>query len=91
MIVIEQNIYYSIVNEARVRAAFEKMAVVVDRQNANDKNYVPMAPNFDKSLSFQAALDLVLQGCALPAGYTEPVLHRKRREYKQIVAPKASL
>ena len=58
------------------------MAAGVDQQNANDPLYKPMAGNFDTSLAYQAALDLVVQGKAQPNGYTEPLLHSYRLKLK---------
>ena len=79
-------LHHGVVNEARVKRAFEKLAPIVDRQNSSDPDYVAMAPTLGSSIAFQAALDLVFTGRAEPNGYTEPVLHRRRREAKARLA-----
>lgn len=73
---------HGLTSEADVRAAFERMAVVVDQQNRDDPEYRPMAADFEHSLAFKAACDLAFNGCELASGYTEPVLHTARREFK---------
>merc|ERR1711916_412718 len=72
-----------ITNEAQVQSVLERMAAVVDEQNAGDPNYQNMAPNFDKSFAFKAAKALIFEGKEQPSGYTEPLLHHYRQLAKQ--------
>jgi malate synthase len=75
-------LHHGIVTEQQVRDTFQRMAEIVDRQNSGDPNYWNMAPEFDRSFAFQAALDLVFKGREITNGYTEPVLHARRKQVK---------
>ena len=75
-------LHHNICSKDQVMKVLKKMAAIVDKQNANDKNYIPMSQNFEKSFAFAAACDLVFKGKDQPSGYTEPLLHKKRLEKK---------
>ena len=77
-------LHHDIVTEDEVHAAMKRMAVIVDRQNRDDKNYKPMSADFENSIPFRAALDLVLKGLDQANGYTEFILYQRRREQKNI-------
>ena len=75
-------LHHEICTKEQVIEAMKKMAKVVDEQNSKDKNYIVMNNNFDHSIAFKAACELVFEGKIQPSGYTEPILHKKRLEKK---------
>jgi malate synthase len=77
-------IHHKIITKDQAIASLKKMAQIVDKQNENDANYKKMSENYDDSLAFQAAVDLVFKGTTSSSGYTEPVLHERRLELKSL-------
>ena len=76
---------HGIFTKSQLVETMKKMAKVVDEQNKDDKNYVPMSKDFDKSIAFRASVNLVLEGDVSPSGYTEPILHKSRLELKSML------
>jgi len=75
-------LHHNICSKDQVMTVMKKMAVIVDKQNSSDKKYEPMSGNFERSIAFLAACDLVFKGRTQPSGYTEPLLHKRRLEKK---------
>ena len=71
-------IHHGITTEIQVTEIMKEMAKIVDEQNKNDKNYTKMSSDFDRSIAFKAACDLIFKGKEQPSGYTEPLLHLNR-------------
>ena len=73
---------HKVISAEQVMASLEKMASLVDKQNQGDPEYIPMTPDLDNAIGFQAACELIFKGCEQPSGYTEPLLHAKRIKMK---------
>ena len=75
-------LHHNICSKDQILQVMKKMAAIVDKQNSGDKNYKPMSDNYEGSIAFLAACDLIFKGRVQPSGYTEPLLHRRRLEKK---------
>ena len=78
-------LHHNILDEQQIIDSLKKMAIVVDQQNSSDITYHPMSPEYDESIAFQTAKDLIFKGKDQPSGYTEPLLHQRRIEIKKSV------
>jgi malate synthase len=76
---------HGIFSKEQLFQTMKKMAKVVDDQNKDDRNYISMSKDFDKSIAFKASLDLILKGSISPSGYTEPILHKRRLQLKSML------
>jgi malate synthase len=77
---------HKVISAEQVMTSLEKMASLVDKQNQGDPEYIPMTPDLENAIGFQAACELIFKGCEQPSGYTEPLLHAKRIEMKASLA-----
>lgn len=73
---------HGVVDITQIDETLARMALLVDQQNSDDAEYIPMCPNYNAAIGFQAARDLIVLGTTQPSGYTEPLLHERRREMK---------
>jgi len=80
---------HGVTSDSQVTETFKRMAKIVDRQNEGDASYTRMSDDFENSIAFKAACALVFEGCSQPSGYTEPLLHRFRRQKKAELARQA--
>ena len=76
---------HGVIDASQVELSLQRMAVLVDEQNSNDEDYIPMTPDLPNSIGYQAAYDLIFKGCEQPSGYTEPLLHQRRIEMKAML------
>ena len=79
-------LHHGICDEREVTETLQRMATIVDEQNSDDPMYSPMSADFSQSIAFQAACDLIFLGANQPSGYTEPILHSRRREVKSALS-----